>query len=277
MISDSMGVLANNKLIWTPDVPIVYVDNPKCGSSTIKNSLKRAQAAEYSCAGVPFRLAENPHKADDCLKTRGLCADVCNDRFLISCVRNPFTRALSGYLDKVGSRPRLKYYPELRGHTVGSFEQHLLAIKDYPRRKLNYHLRPQHLNLDFPTIGYDAIFYLENIPALSRFLSDISPELKIETYAPHSRSALSKLHEHYTDRAIELVRTIYAKDFQLFGYNTRLEDIECVPGDYIVDRHIRTFERNGPDAPLDRPARIARCEAFATTIRYHKLVDMLHL
>lgn len=141
-ISGAMRVSASNKIIWTPDLPIVYVDNPKCGSTTIKHSFKQAQAAKYARNGVRFRRTEEPHKADDCLKTRGLRAAACSDRFIISCVRNPFTRALSGYLDKI-TPENLKHFPELRGRKVDSFEQHLLAIAEYPARRLNFR-RPAH-------------------------------------------------------------------------------------------------------------------------------------
>ncbi len=52
IILDTTGVCADNKLLWAPDLPIVYIDNPKSGSATIKHSLKQAQAAEYMRAGI---------------------------------------------------------------------------------------------------------------------------------------------------------------------------------------------------------------------------------
>ena len=274
IISDAMGVCADNKVLWTPDLPIVYMDNPKCGSTTIKNSLKQAQAAEYMRAGIAFRRSEEPHKADDCLKNRGLRRSACNHRFLISCVRNPYTRALSGYLDKVATRdPR--YFPELRDHSVENFEQHLLAIADYRPKRLNFHFRPQHINLDFPNINYDAIFYLENLSAISRFFAEMSPKITLETSAPHSRSANSKLRDHYTDRAVKLVQGIYAQDFSVFGYGSNLDDASVSPGECIVGGRIAAEGEEVLDMASRRPTRTASCKAFEATMRYHRLVDML--
>ena len=42
-----MGVQGDLQIWWTPELPIIYVSNPKSGCSTIKNSLKQAQAAYY--------------------------------------------------------------------------------------------------------------------------------------------------------------------------------------------------------------------------------------
>lgn len=274
IISDAMGVCADNKVLWAPDLPIVYIDNPKSGSTTIKNSLKQAQAAEYVRAGIDFKRSQEPHKADDCLKNRGLRRSACSDRFLISCVRNPFTRALSGYLDKVATRdPR--YFPEMRDRSVENFEQHLQAIADFRPKRLNFHFRPQHINLDFPNIDYDVIFYLENLAAISRFFANMSPKIELKTSAPHSRGAGSKLRDHYTGRAVELVQEIYAQDFALFGYSRNLDDARLSPGGCIVGNRIVAEGEDVSDMASRHPTRTAPCKAFEATMRYHRLVDML--
>jgi len=237
VIADLMGVAGDQKVMWTPGPPIVYIGNPKCGSTTIKHSLKQMQAAEYIRAGIAFERSERPHQGDECLKSQGLRPSACSHRFVFSCVRNPFTRALSGYLDKVAPRNRIPY-PELRNRSVENFEQHLLAIADYRPKGLNFHFRPQHINLDFPNINYDAIFYLENLSAISRFFAEMSPKITLETSAPHSRSAISKLRNHYTDRAVKLVQGIYAQDFSVFGYGSNLDDASVSPGECIVGGRI---------------------------------------
>lgn len=278
VISDVMGVNAHNKLIWAPDVPIVYIDNPKCGSTTIKNTLKQAQANLFAARGQKFKRRDDPHKADDCLKFRGLRLKDCRQRYVISCVRNPFTRALSGFLDKVATRdPR--YFPELRSRRVQTFEEHLLAVSEYPAKQLNFHFRPQHLNLDFPNLDYDGVFYLENLAVFSDFCHAVAPQLMLETSAPHSRGAgnRSKLREHYSARAVELVRKIYAKDFALFGYSQRLDETDQVPGQCIVSNRIIPMGTDFSDALGGEPRNADIQTAYQTTVRYHRLVDLLSL
>jgi hypothetical protein len=276
VISDALGVSADNKLLWAPDLPIVYVDNPKCGSTTIKHSLKEAQAAEYFRAGIVFKKNEMPHKADDCLKNRGLAKFACSRRFLISCVRNPFTRALSSYLDKVATSGH-SIYPELRNRNIENFEQHLLALADFRSKRLNCHFRPQHINLDFPSIEYDAIFYLESLSAMSEFFAEITPKITLKTSALHARSATSELRNHYTDRAVELVHEIYAQDFSLFGYSSSLNDVSVSPGECILGDRIVSDGDVLSDLVSRGPIRTAPCKAFEATMRYHRLVDALGL
>jgi len=273
MIADMMGVSGDQAISWTPELPIIYVSNPKAASTTIKHSLKLAQAAHYIQAGIAFERSELPQVPDECLKTRGLCRPARSHRFLISCVRNPFTRALSGYLERVATEnPR--NYPELRNRKVESFEQHLLALADFRPKRLNMHFRPQHINLDFPNIFYDAIFYLENLSAMTRFFAGITPEFKLETSAPHSQSAGSKLRVHYTDRAVKLVQEIFARDFSLFGYSNNLDDAGVIPGECIAGDRIVFDGSEVSEMALRRPARTARCRAFDATMRYHQLIQM---
>ena len=273
IIADLMGVPGDQKIFWTPSLPIAYMDNPKSGCRTIKHSLKQAQAAEYIRAGIAFKRNEAPHIGDECLKTRGRCRPARSHRFLISCVRNPFTRALSGYLDKVAPKDS-KNWPELRNRHIENFEQHLRALADFRLRRLNCHFRPQHINLDFPNIEYDAIFYLENLSALSRFFAGISPDFILETFAPHSRSASSKLRDHYTDRAVKLVQEIYAQDFSLFGYSSDLDDARVSPGECINGDRIVSAGEEASDMASRRPARVAPCRAFEATMRYQQLIEM---
>ena len=134
---------------------------------------------------------------------------------------------------------------------------------------------PQHINLDFPNIDYDTIFYLENLSAISKFFAKLSPKISLETSAPHSRAAGSKLRQHYSDRAIELVQNIYEQDFLSFGYSRDLDDSCVSPGECIVGRCIVAEGEYNLDGVPSHPARSAPCKAFQATMRYHRLIDLL--
>ena len=276
LIAEKMGVTATNRVIWAPDVPIIYMDNPKAGSTTIKFSLKQAQAAQYTRRGEAFRRKDEPHKADDCLRSRGLRLADCHGRLLISCVRNPFTRILSAYLDKV--RPRdPRYFPELRSREVDSFEDFLLAVADYKPGRLNFHFRPQHMNLDFPRLKYSAIFFLENTAAMSRILGALSQDLSLQKNAPHSRRARSRLQEHYTGTAVDRVRKLYSDDFSLFGYGTDLDEVDDIPGECIVDGSIVPVGASVDKQRIARATDVGSSAEFQTTMRFHRLVETLML
>ncbi|MES1179917.1 MAG: sulfotransferase family 2 domain-containing protein, partial [Hyphomicrobium sp.] len=240
--------------------------NPKAGTSSIQHSLKQAQARAYDQAGRHYTRSTDPHVGDDCLRHDGSLPGSCNPRFVVSCVRNPFTRSLSAYLDKVrtpGARP----YSEFRNKRVRNFEDHLRALQDCNPKLLNPHFRPQHFNLDYPRIAYDAIFYLENPEAIERFVSRICGTFKMERYAPHSRGAAELLLAHYNERALRLVRELYARDFELFGYGQALENACAAPGDMIAGTRLlpcgmgpvpRSPRQSTPSTALKRALRIRR-------------------
>ncbi len=266
------GVQGDLQIWWTPEIPVIYISNPKSGCSTIKHSLKAAQADAYRRSGRDFERTDNPHLGDDCLKKDWLPPRACRQRYVISCVRNPFARALSGFLDKV-SHPQTPLLREFGYRRLDDFETYLRALTKLVPRDTNGHLRPQHINLDYPRIAYDAIFYLENLAPLTRFLSQVCPGFRLETNAPHARGANSKLRAYYTDAAIELVREIFARDFELFGYSDNLEDADAAPGEMITANGLITLQAAVPDL-LREPRHAAPGTAFERALRYRRLVDM---
>lgn len=129
VVGQMVGVQGDLQLLWTPQLPLIYVPNPKAGTCTINNSLKAAQADAYARAGGDYVRKTDPHLSDDCLRREGLLPSNCSGRFLFSCVRNPFTRALSGYLDKVVA-PDARLYLDFHNRTIRNFEDYLQVLKD---------------------------------------------------------------------------------------------------------------------------------------------------
>lgn len=270
-VADIAGV-PDVQICWTPQIPIMYINNPKAGCSTIKHSLKLAQAEEYIRTERKFERIEDPHVRDDCLRTRGLRVSEAGQRFLIACVRNPYTRALSGYLDKLQGWGQ-NYHRKHRLYRATSFEDFLVDVAKRQPKTVDDHFRPQHINLCFPDITYDAIFYLEDLSPLSWFLSQLSPNFCLETYAPHARSAASKLRNHYSNRVIQLVQGIYDEDFSYFSYSRSLDDAVIAPGAFIAGRRVVS---NGEEISymLSRPQNDQPCKAIMSALFFRKLIDM---
>lgn len=267
-----IGVQSDLQIWWPPNLPVVYISNPKAGCSTIKHSLKATQAAAYARSGTDFEQAKDPHIADDCLRKFKLRPAACRERYLISCVRNPFTRALSGFLDKVKD-PNTPLLPDFGYRRLDDFDEFLRVLASSDPRQLNSHFRPQHINLDLPRIRYDAIFFLENIAALPKYLSAICPGFELDTFAPHSRGAATKLRRHYSDRSADLVRKIFAEDFKLFGYSRDLEEVDNAPGELIAAGEIKPPASN-LKLVTPPPKISASGSAFEKTLRYRRLIDL---
>ena len=266
-----IGVQPDMHIWWTPHLPIVHVANSKAGCSTINQSLKTAQASAYSSAGVDYSRHTSAHVSDDCLRERGLTPDTCQQRYLISSVRNPFARALSAYLDKVdGDDHRL--HNEVRHLRTVSFVDFLQALRNFRPQLMDRHFRPQHLNLNYPKISYDAIFYLENPTAIAGYVSQIVPGFKIDRFSPHARGALEKLEKYYDATTLQYVREIFAEDFDAFGYSRRIEDALSPPGSMIADGKILPLDSSLPALPseLRHPRQPG---TFETTLRYQRLIE----
>jgi hypothetical protein len=201
-----------------------------------------------------------------------LAPRACGQRYLISCVRNPFARALSAYLDKVVPED-LRKYSELRHRTINSFEDFLRALTDFTPYQMDAHFRPQHINLNYPALAYDAVFFLENVTALSRLVSQIYPDFKLERFAPHSRGAADKLRNHYSETTLQLVRQIYAQDFEAFGYSLDLDDALEAPGEMIAEERLIPLGASQRPLPAS-PRQAMHGGAFETTLRYRRLIDM---
>jgi Sulfotransferase family len=265
-----VGVQGDLQIWWTPEIPVVYISNPKSGCSTIKHSLRAAQAGAYQCTGRAFERTEDPHCGDDCLRKDGLPPRACRSRYVISCVRNPFTRALSGFLDKV-SHPETPLLREFGYRRLDDFETYLQSLTKLNHRDANGHFRPQHINLDYPRIAYDAIFFLENLAPLTRFLSRVSHGFRLERNAPHARGATAKLRTYYTDAAVAMVREIFARDFQLFGYSDKLADAEDAPGEMIVAGGVVADDAAVPRPRIPRHATPGM--AFERALHYRRLTE----
>jgi hypothetical protein len=135
------------------------------------------------------------------------------------------------------------------------------------------HFRPQHINLNYPQVAYDAVFFLENSAAITPFVKQICPHFTFATFAPHSREAAAKLRAHYDKATIALVQQIYAKDFDYFGYSEDFEDALRAPGALIIED--RLIPQPVSEVPLPAaPRHAVPGMTFEKTLRYRRLIDL---
>lgn len=154
---------------------------------------------------------------------------ISNDYFTFTIVRNPYTRILSAYLDKIQKparapkfRPPLGFgLPDVEDVTFGDF---LRRLREIPLDDINPHFQPQWLILGLhEAITYDYVGRFENLEddlqSLLRYIGDdkFNGNNKVSR-RPHATHAGEKLRQYYGKEEQALVSEIYEDDFKYLGY-----------------------------------------------------------
>lgn len=206
----------------------LYVETPKVACTAIKHTLQTAEMG----GELDFRRYGDEHFPelsplmtpldDPDLFLRALDGD---NWFRFTFVRNPFTRALSCYLDKiVASEPeRQRLLPELGldPSSIPTFKIFLQAVASQKEDRRDAHWAPQAWLTQPDTVRYDFIGRLEQFDIDFRYVCQTVGIRTDIAAVRHSTDAGDKLAAFYGPEEIGLARTIYAEDFLRFGYDSR--------------------------------------------------------
>jgi len=137
-------------------------------------------------------------------------------------VRNPYTRTLSAYLDKIAKGKRKPSALVARSDPPPSFVSFCRYLADGGLFE-NGHWAPQSASLLIPADQFDFIGKLENFDADFRCVLDrITPAGSghpVKTFASNRTGANERLKAYYTHEAAEIVARQFAEDFDVFGYS----------------------------------------------------------
>ena len=215
----------------------VYVETPKVACSSIKKTLQKIELNESKT-----QLPINPHNKKksplqapyDLTIWRMKKALTSREYFRFSFVRNPYSRVLSAYLNKVGNpaeRERLFFRNqlELTSNEELSFLDFLKIILQQTPDKMDIHWCPQSDLLGYAKIKYDFIGRFENFNedfqfVIAKILEKEPHKIKdiIAVDQTHQTNANNYLGEYLTKEAQSLIQKIYQKDFENFGYSYEL-------------------------------------------------------
>jgi hypothetical protein len=207
----------------------LYVETPKVACSSIKRQLQYAELD-----GRAEMLPENPHdRAASPLDAPSSNMDLFRtalggDFFRFCFVRNPYTRALSSYLEKfvqsANERARLSQKLGLNPDVVPSFAEYLAAVSLQPQGTRDIHWETQAYLLRPKEMNYSFIGRFEDFAAQFRIVVE---HLKMPMFegasVAHATGAASRVTQHYGAVEKALVREIYLEDFLTFGYGFGLE------------------------------------------------------
>ncbi len=206
-----------------------YFRIPKCANSTVVRTLSwydpdltldEADSTGGAAKDGFRRLSDVP-----CLSVRGFVGR----RFCFTFVRNPFTRLLSAFLDKM-QNDRFQWVAE----RIGKRQVRDCSFSDFvsflERGGLygNVHWIPQASLIPVPVDALARVGYVETLnEGLSAVVNTLfGPGSWSGTQdREHNRQgALEKVRSYYVDDLERRVLALYRKDFEVFGYPLSLEE-----------------------------------------------------
>lgn len=217
----------------------VYFAVDKVANSSIKNSLFDI---EYAAVGKKA-LTLYDKRCSPLLSPYQLPLELLRDvlnsgnYFRFAFVRNPYSRLLSCYLDRIltaSSKPRrqLNAFLKKQGQSFDevTFEKFVRAVCDQSPNLQNSHWRVQtddilHGLVEFDFIGKFETLWPDMAIVSSRIWGDLRPEManKDVNKSPRATNAGARLREYYTPELANLVATRFASDFGAFGYERDIE------------------------------------------------------
>lgn len=185
---------------------------PKAANSTIITTLARMRFQQE----IPSRSAKKLFLTPSLLRSREV--ENFSNLFCFTFVRNPFTRTLSAYLDKIERRAHRRNRPS-------TFINFLYELKE-GKLHSNAHWAPQSDLFLIPIDHFSFIGKVETLQAdLSRVKNQLQqkdPDEQVKSVLSNATNANSKLSSYYDEEAIQLVRTLYQQDFELLDYSKNL-------------------------------------------------------
>ena len=240
----------------TESESVVYRVVPKCACSSIGQIMYYSDHGSYFDGDI-HDAKDGLHKWGQDHSKQGIRENVKNHKsYAFSCVRNPYTRILSSFFDKIcgiqrnGNRYRGNLVPGLinsYGIDVGgpdgqedfdqikSFRRFLLFARDTIKfRKpmdpdIHWSAMSGHLGTFVANGGkFDHIFWTEKFDdGMQVVLDSIDTPVSIDLAGVprfnesegHGPKRAHPVADYFDDLSMHLVYEIYKNDFELFGYD----------------------------------------------------------
>ena len=226
---------------------LFYVSTPKVACTSLKwwfasleGCAKALSTITDSAESNPDQVVHELHKVAPHLtglSSKALSEALTSDAyFRFAVVRNPYKRIFSAWQSKLLLQEPQQIGPYLQrdffhqplrnaDDIALAFEGFLehLASQEAPSY-WDQHWTPQAVLLRPDLINYTKLVKIEESAQLSKALSERLGEYVPDPFAERraNESLIPYLPEFVTERSASLIRTLYAEDFNVFGYDTQL-------------------------------------------------------
>ena len=223
----------NYLINWAEKCKIIYVETPKVGCTAIKKILQYSEL-DYDMGNMlddvhdkgrsPLKSPQQDQEGFiNCLNSP--------EYFKFSFVRNPLTRVLSAYLDKIARHPDMTADRKQKlglhvNEGIPTFGEFIEMIYGHEFRDMNPHWAPQSFLLGIENVRYDYLGRFEHFEAsIEQLLAKVQLRVPEGTFASgrvHATNADELVIKHYSPTILKQVREIYHDDFKYLGYGWSL-------------------------------------------------------
>jgi hypothetical protein len=232
-----------SNLYYSPKFKYIYVATPKVACSSIKymlqtaeldriehNHLEKYRINEFGYSDFLMNIHDstkwNLLQPNDTTDIKQFYA---TSRSAFCFVRNPYTRVLSAFLDKIAANEyRRKVYLGSGYSSPITLRSFLEFVDSQDPAQMDDHWRPQLRHLTSFNIEYTQIGCLERFETdLVTIISSVAPSILEfrRDVREHDTSAAEKI-SLIDQPCMELIRKIYREDFEGLGYSVNIRD--CV-------------------------------------------------
>lgn len=221
-LNSRRGELALRSVLF-PRLNCIYIPVPKTAGTTMISTLLAADGSPHF-AGI---ANHNTDEARQLLSAendlRGFWRSLNDpDCFRFAFVRDPYTRVVAAYLDKIVSGRTPRFARWLGLPEGGSFLEFLRRISDQDVDTMNRHWRPQSALIS-PKVKLD---FLGRFERFNDDFREVLDRLGVDSTAiremrAHQTSAGSRLDLIGVEEKA-LIDRIYRDDFERFGYSKEL-------------------------------------------------------
>lgn len=197
------------------DRRLAYISTAKVACTSIKTAMMR-----------PYGIDHNVHNAWSHIYLGHLAAEHQNF-FTFSFVRNPFDRLVSGYRNKILSRPGRVEFGTIA--TNITFAEFVTEVVKRPDCLINGHFQSQYAKLY--QHGKLLVDFLGRFENLAEDWLTIANRFEFDTQLPHRMISTNKMgvrkdyRAYYTEELVHLVYIRFRADVEAFGYQESYEDL----------------------------------------------------
>jgi hypothetical protein len=207
---------ADRQGLFDPDHEFFYNRIAKSANSTVTINLAQLKFREnFELPGAKKRLLQS-----DILRPSQLTidqVDSISNVFTFTFVRNPYSRVLSAYLDKVATGKKNAG----KDGSIPTFGEFCDLLED-GWLYADLHWAPQMSSLVMPACEFDFIGRVENFEQdFQKVWDRIGGGRQIGNTIHRSQGrtdATNKADDYYDGRSRRIVSSLYAEDFEAFGY-----------------------------------------------------------